>query len=127
MFVLYPGLWVKKCEGLSRQSHIFYAWTNTKKESFLFLLLPIDGMWSFIIDSREKISLDKKSLQIQAKSCDFILNPGLKLFSLCVGLVPLLLLPDQYMKQTGVTRVLNFFASWLKQWGMHMGSARFAS
>ena len=28
-----------------------------------------------MIDSWEKISLDKKSLQIQAKSCDFILNP----------------------------------------------------
>ena len=84
MFVLYPGLWVKKCEGLSRQSHIFYAWTNTKKESFLFLLLTIDGMCWFIFDSQEKISLDEKSLQIQAKSGDFILNPGLKLFSLCV-------------------------------------------
>ena len=29
----------------------------------------------FIIHSREKISLDKKSLEIQAKSCDFILIP----------------------------------------------------
>ena len=29
-----------------------------------------------IIDSREKISLDEKSLQSQAKSCDFILNPA---------------------------------------------------
>ena len=48
-----------------------------KKRAFFFLLLTIDGMCSFIIDSREKISLDKKSLQIQAKSCDFILNPGL--------------------------------------------------
>ena len=27
------------------------------------------------IDSWEKISLDKKSLHIQAKSCEFILNP----------------------------------------------------
>ena len=58
-----------------------------KKESFVFLLLTIGGMCSFIIDSWEKISLDKKSLQIQAKSCDFILNPGLKPFSLYGGLV----------------------------------------
>ena len=29
----------------------------------------------FIIDSREKLTLDNKSLQIQAKSCDFVLNP----------------------------------------------------
>ena len=29
----------------------------------------------FIIDNWEKISLGKKSGQIQPKSCDFILNP----------------------------------------------------
>ena len=29
-----------------------------------------------IIDSRDKISLDEKSLQSQAKSCDSILNPA---------------------------------------------------
>ena len=69
------------------KSHILHL-NKHQKESFLFLLLTIDGMCSFIIDSREKISLDKKSLQIQAKSCDFILNPGLKSFSfICVGLV----------------------------------------
>ena len=33
-----------------------------------------------IIDSREKVSLDRKSLQIQAKSWDFILNPVVWLF-----------------------------------------------
>ena len=37
-------------------------------------MLTIDRMCSFIIDSWEKISLDIKSPQIQAKSCDFILN-----------------------------------------------------
>ena len=37
-------------------------------------MLTIDRMCSFIIESWEKISLDIKSLQIQAKSCDFILN-----------------------------------------------------
>ena len=29
----------------------------------------------FIIDSQEKISLDKNSLEIQAKRCYFIFNP----------------------------------------------------
>ena len=29
-----------------------------------------------IINSREKISLDRKSIQSQAKSCDSILNPA---------------------------------------------------
>ena len=33
------------------------------------MLLTAEGMFSFIIDSREKMSLDKKSLQI------LILNP----------------------------------------------------
>lgn len=38
-------------------------------------MLTIDRMCSFIIDRWEKISLDIKSPQIQAKNCDFILNP----------------------------------------------------
>ena len=38
-------------------------------------MLTIDRMCSFIIDSWEKISLDIKSPQIQAKSCDYLLNP----------------------------------------------------
>ena len=36
------------------------------------------------VDSWEKISFDGKSLQTEAKSCDFILNPDVRLFQLLV-------------------------------------------
>ena len=38
-------------------------------------MLSTEGTCSFIIDSLQKMNLDKKSLQIKVKGCDFILNP----------------------------------------------------
>ena len=61
------------------------------------------GKWkTVIIDSLEKISLDKKNLQIQAKSCDFILNPD---FTCSIFLM------------TGLTSDLRWFSClWYNCW-----------
>ena len=73
-------------------SYMFFQGFSKKKVKFQFGNILVTGhkhnlcgKWKkvihyFIIDSREKVSLDRKSLQIQAKSWDFFLNPVFWLF-----------------------------------------------